>query len=124
MPPAVLVQPVGIAELPYEYRGRVVQVLRNLRYLRVLVPEAHDFALSKLAAGRMNDFQAIEDMHRREPLDYETLLNRYLGEMRWSLACTPHDVVDDAVLTCIDMLFGARQRAEAARRLAANRRRY
>ena len=65
-PPAVLVQPVTIAEMPYDYLSRAVQVLHDLRYLRVLVPESHDFALSKLAAGRMNDFQAVEDVHHRQ----------------------------------------------------------
>lgn len=52
--------------------------LRGLTRLTVLVPEAHDLVLLKIARAEAHDLDAVEDIHRARPLGLETLLARYL----------------------------------------------
>lgn len=47
----------------------------------VQVPEKHDLALMKVIRGYEHDLDGIEAIHRRSPLDLETLLQRYRDEM-------------------------------------------
>ena len=74
----VPVQKASIAEPPYSFEDRLLPVdIPGLRQLRVLVPEAHDLVLLKVARGEAHDLDAIEDIHRASPLNLETLLERY-----------------------------------------------
>lgn len=78
MAPAVPVQPVGIYQAPYAWEERRVPLrLPGLRRLTVLLPEAHDLALMKVARGLTHDLQAIEDVHRASPLSLATLVERF-----------------------------------------------
>lgn len=72
------VQVVGIAEAPegFEERTQKIPLERAVR-LTVLVPERHDLAMMKLARGYEHDLQALEDIHRLQPFEVETLVARY-----------------------------------------------
>ena len=76
--PVLPVQVVGIAEGPEGLEGRAQKVaLEGTTQLTVVVPERHDLAIMKLARGYEHDLQALEDIHRLQPFDVETLLARY-----------------------------------------------
>jgi hypothetical protein len=74
----VPVQKATIAEPPYSFEDRLIPLdIRGLTKLRVLVPEAHDLVLMKVARGEAHDLDAIEDIHRASTLELSTLLERY-----------------------------------------------
>ena len=61
----VPIQSVGIVQPPYEYEDRLRPLpIRGLKRLQILVPEAHDLALMKVARGEAHDLEAIEEIHR------------------------------------------------------------
>ena len=51
--------------------------IRGLKRLQILVPEAHDVALMKVARGEAHDLEAIEEIQRISPLSLSTLISRY-----------------------------------------------
>lgn len=74
----VPVQKASIAEPPYAFEDRLIALsIPGLTKLRVLVPEAHDLVLMKIARGEAHDLDAVEDIHRAAPLDLDTLVARY-----------------------------------------------
>lgn len=74
----VPVEAVGIVQPPYEYEDRLRPLpIAGLKFLHVLVPEAHDLALMKVARGEAHDLAAIEEIHRISPLSLVTLASRY-----------------------------------------------
>lgn len=74
----VPVQKATIAEPPWSFEERLTPVvLAGLTRLRVLVPEAHDLVLMKVARAEAHDLEAIEDIHRASPLSLDTLIDRY-----------------------------------------------
>jgi hypothetical protein len=69
---------IGIVQPPYEYEDRLRPLpIRGLKRLQILVPEAHDLALMKVARGEAHDLEAIEEIHRILPLSLATLVSRY-----------------------------------------------
>lgn len=77
-PASIPVQKAAIAEPPWSFEDRLIPLgLPGLARLRVLVPEAHDLVLLKVARGEAHDLDAIEDIHRAAPLNVDTLLERY-----------------------------------------------
>src|SRR5713226_8523285 len=76
--PVLPVQVVGIAEAPEGLEQRAQRVaLESATRLTVFVPERHDLAMMKLARGYEHDLQALEDIHRLQPFEVETLVARY-----------------------------------------------
>ncbi len=71
-------QKAAIAEPPYNFEERLLLLpMEGLKHLTVFIPEPHDLALMKTARGEALDFDAIEDVHREQPLDLQTLIERY-----------------------------------------------
>ena len=69
---------IRIVQPPYEYEDRLRPLaIRGLKRLQILVPEAHDLALMKVARGEAHDLEAIEEIHRISPLSLATLVSRY-----------------------------------------------
>jgi hypothetical protein len=77
----VPIQKSAVADAPYEFESRLDRVLPDLRKLTVLVPEKHDLVLMKAVRCYEHDLQAIAEMHANAPLDLETLVQRFEGEM-------------------------------------------
>jgi hypothetical protein len=74
----VPVQKAAVAGPPYNFEDRLRLVnLPKLRRLKVMVPEAHDLVLLKTARAEAHDLDAIEDIHREQPLSLSTLIERY-----------------------------------------------
>jgi hypothetical protein len=71
----------GVADGPYDFESRLERALPHLQRLVVKVPEKHDLALMKVVRGYEHDLDGIEAIHRRSPLDLQTLLQRYRDEM-------------------------------------------
>ena len=72
----VPIQAVGIVQPPYEYEDRLRPLpIRGLKRLQILVPEAHDLALMKVARGEAHDLEAIEEIHRISPFSLATLVS-------------------------------------------------
>jgi hypothetical protein len=92
-----------VADGPTELESRLERALPHLKRLAVRVPEKHDLVLMKVVRGDEHDLQAIEAIHHRSPLDLETLLARYQGEM--GTAIIDPRRLKGHVLTMVERLF-------------------
>jgi hypothetical protein len=71
----------GVADGPADFESRLEHVLPRLKRLRASVPERHDLVLMKVLRCDEHDLQAIEEIHRRSPLDPSVLVTRHQQEM-------------------------------------------
>ena len=110
---SIPIEPTPVADLPYEFESRLLRVLPELRRLELFVPEAHDLALSKLVRAHAGDLAALEELHARHPLSFETLVARYRDEM--SLAIGDPSRLEQNLLLGVHVLFGEIRRDEAKR---------
>jgi|SRR5579859_7754397 len=117
------VSPAGraVGDWPWNSDDRLVRVLPKLTRLQVLTLEAHDLALSKAVRAWEKDLAMIGDLHRRRPLDLETLYRRYADEM--SQAIGHPRTLDLNFCALIERLFGPAAVDEIALRLQRRRRR-
>lgn len=73
------VQKATIAQPPYTFEDRLTPLrIDGLSKLIVLVPEAHDLVLMKIARGEAHDLDAVEDINRNQTLSLPILIERYL----------------------------------------------
>ncbi len=85
--------------------------------LTVLVPEAHDLVVMKIARGEAHDLDAVEDVHRAVALNLDALVERYRE--------TRTQVVGSAemhrlnFLAAVARLFGAAKAEEVEKRTVA-----
>ena len=106
---------VPIAELPYSFEERLLTLsIKGLSKLTVLVPEAHDLVLMKVARGEAHDLDAIEDIHRAAPLDFDTLLARYRETTPQVMGSKEMHRLN--FLAAVARLFGAEKADEADKR--------
>ncbi len=74
--------PAAVWDGPYEYETRLVPYpLAGTRCLRVFVPERHDLVLMKAIRAQQNDLDTAKDMHLKEPLKFDLLIQRIKTEM-------------------------------------------
>ena len=105
----------GVADAPYHFEDRLERLtIKGLKKLRLWVPERHDLVLMKLVRGYEHDLEVIEEMHRHEPMDLDTLLARYL-EMDAAIG-DPRRLELNFVAG-IERLFGAKAAEQAVRRM-------
>lgn len=117
--PGVPVQRTGVYFAPYSHEERLEVVeIPGLRRLTVQVPERHDLAIMKLARGFDRDLDAVEQMHRAEPLHLDTLVERFAET--WITG--PQRLADIGFFSVIETLFGE-QAADAAEAQLHERRR-
>ena len=77
---------VGVAKVPEEYESRLTEVFpKTFKFLRLLVLDPYDLALSKLERNIERDRSDVQHLARSVPLDLEVLKNRYEVEMRWQM---------------------------------------
>lgn len=116
----VPVQSVGLFAGPYDYESRCTHLaIDGLKLLTLLVPEAHDLALMKVARGLTHDLEAVEDVHNARPLDLEILVARYyetLTQVTGSL-----EDFKLSFLSLVDRLFGRVVAARVEARLENER---
>jgi hypothetical protein len=110
----------GVADAPYHCEERLKRVMSQLGRLVVRVLDKHDLALSKAVRGYEHDMQQIEALHQTDALDYDVLVERFLGEMAQAIG-NPR-MIALAFLECIDRLFGDLARDRAEKRLRAAKR--
>ena len=108
-----------VADLPYEFESRLVRVMPHLERLELFVPEAHHLVLSKLVRAHAGDLAAIEELHARNPLSFDTLMRRYLDEMTHAIGDPVR--LDGNFRLGVHVLFGELKLGEAQRALAARR---
>jgi hypothetical protein len=75
------VEKSGVADAPFEFESRLQRALPHLKHLSVMVPEKHDLVLMKAMRCYEHDLQAIAEIHEHSPLELETLVQRFQGEM-------------------------------------------
>jgi hypothetical protein len=69
----------SLASAPFRWLDRRVPCpVPGLTRLRVLLPEAHDWAILRAATALATDLDAVEALHRLEPLRLGVLVSRYL----------------------------------------------
>jgi Nucleotidyltransferase of unknown function (DUF6036) len=114
--------PAGVADAPYEFESRLVPVLaeRGWKRLKLFALERHDLALSKIVRGVQGDIEHVVAIHRLQPLDFDTLIERYIHEMKHVVA--RRESLRSTLLWCIDELFGELAREDAAQRLDSSER--
>jgi Nucleotidyltransferase of unknown function (DUF6036) len=118
MRPQIPVQKATIAEPPYNFEDRLIPLaLPGLRKLTVLVPEAHDLVLLKVARAEAHDLDAIEDVHASHPLDLAVLLERYIETKTQVIGSVTEHRLN--FLAAIARLFGEATAEEADERLTA-----
>jgi hypothetical protein len=102
------VQAVGFFTPPYDYESRRSKLaLKGLKRLTVLVPEVHDLAIMKAARALTHDLDAIEDIHRKLPLDLDTLIARYY-EARTQVTGSVEEFTI-GFLALVERLFGEKE---------------
>ncbi len=110
------VQTVPFFTPPYDYESRRTPLTINgLERLTVLVPEVHDLAIMKAARALTHDLDAVEDVHRRSPLDVDTLVARYY-DARTQVTGSVDDFTI-GFLALIERLFGAIEARRVQRRI-------
>jgi hypothetical protein len=106
----------AVGDMPYEYESRLRRVLPRLHRLEVYVPEKHDLALSKVMRCHEGDLAGIEALHRLHGLDEETLVTRYMEEMKHVIGDPSR--IDLNLLVAVERLFGVVDAEVVERRLA------
>ena len=108
----------AVADPPYNYEDRRQRLDLPFRNLVVWVPERHDLLLMKAVRAARHDEEVIVEMHRAEPFDLETIIERYNSEM--GQAVGNHDIFDQNIQLIVEKLFNsksARRLGKAAKRL-------
>ena len=106
----------AVGDVPYEYESRLRRVLPRLHRLEVCVPEKHDLALSKVMRCHEGDLAGIEALHRLHGLDEETLVTRYMEEMKHVIGDPGR--IDLNLLAAVERVFGVVDAEAVERRLA------
>lgn len=80
----VYLDPVGVlAPLPVDYEERLTDAAPSLfKNIRLMVLEAHDIALAKIARNSPRDIADVKHLARKAKLDTETLRKRFEAEVR------------------------------------------
>jgi hypothetical protein len=107
----------AVADPPWNYEDRRQRLDLPFRSLVVFVPERHDLLLMKAVRASRHDEEVIQEMHRVEPFDLDTIVQRYDEEMGQAIG--DHKILDLKLELIIEKLFGA----TAARRIGKSKRR-
>ena len=105
---------------PYTYEDRLEDLqVPGLGFLHVLIPERHDLAITKIARGYTRDIDAVAAMHRCEPFDLPTLVERY--QETWVTG--PQGSADIGFRSALSGVFGDEDAGAGMELLADLRRR-
>jgi hypothetical protein len=110
------VQPVNFFTPPYDYESRRTTLpIRGLKHLTVLIPEVHDLAIMKAARAETHDLEAVEDIHKKRPLDLDTLIARYY-EARTQVTGSV-EMFTLGFLALVERLFGEKEAQRIQQRI-------
>ncbi|MBK9069398.1 MAG: hypothetical protein IPL79_00080 [Myxococcales bacterium] len=105
-----------IAEVPYNYEARLVQILPSeLIRLRVYVLERHDLVLSKVVRWDEGDERHVQEMHAISPLSYDVLTKRFALEMKQAMGNPV--TIRAHLLELVRELFGELAEVRASKRI-------
>lgn len=110
----------GVADVPYDCEDRLQPVEGVWTKLTVRVLEPQDLALSKAVRGNEHELAAIEKLHEVKPLDFETLVARYLDEMGHAVG-NFGDRLDPNFVLMIQRLFSEIAAEDAEDQLSRHR---
>jgi len=114
IPRPIRVRQALAGEPRYGFEDRVWPArIKGLRFLTVLVPEAHDQMLLK--AARAEPLDSIADLHRDYPLSLPTLVERY-HEMKRQVS-GPRSRFKASFLEVVGKLFGKAKAVEVGKLL-------
>ncbi len=116
---AIPVVPAGVADVPYHARNRLKKEPTPWKHLQVFMLERHDLALSKAVRGNEHDLAAIEQLHRVEPLDLDTLVARHLDEMGQAIGDPAR--LDANFVLLIERLYGEVEADRVEKRIRTRR---
>lgn len=94
----------AVADTPWNYQERLESMKAGR--LTVLVPERHDLALMKVVRSYRKDLDVIAEMHRVNPFDLGTFVQRFTDEMTHVIS--DEKVLRQKFLLCVQELFGDR----------------
>lgn len=76
----------GVADAPYNFEHRLLLYQeREFQYLRILVPEIHDYILMKTVRGYEHDLEVIEEIACKNEVKKEILVQRFEDEMKQAI---------------------------------------
>jgi hypothetical protein len=79
----VYLDQVGVAQPPYEYESRLVEMFPGaFRYLHLMALDPYDLALTKLERNFERDRSDVRHLARTVPFDLDILRDRYTKELR------------------------------------------
>ena len=110
---AITVSHAAVGDVPWNSEDRLERVLPDLEHLRVWVLEKHDLALSKCVRCAEHDLQQLEELHCNNPLQFDTLVERFRTEMGHAMGDAERRRRN--FLDMIERLFGEMKRLEADR---------
>lgn len=114
------VQTVPFFTPPYDYEARCTKLqIKGLKRLTILLPEVHDLAIMKAARALTHDLEGVEDIHRKRPLNLETLIERYY-EARTQVTGSQEDF-KLGFLALVERLFGTKTARNVKQRLETER---
>jgi hypothetical protein len=98
---------VGVAKVPEDYESRLTEVFpQTFKFLRLLVLDPYDLALSKLERNIERDRSDVRHLARSVPFDIEILKRRYEDELRWQMGNPDRE--DLTLRLWIDMILEER----------------
>ncbi len=110
------IQTVPFFTPPYDYESRCAKLaIGGLKRLTVLVPEIHDLAIMKAARALTHDLDAVEDIHRKHPLDLDTLVTRHY-EARTQVTGSAEEFTT-GFLALVERLYGSKEALRVQRRI-------
>jgi hypothetical protein len=96
----------SVADPPYNYEDRRQRLDLPFCNLVVWVPERHDLLLMKAARAARHDEEVIVEMHKAEPFNLETIIERYNEEMGHAIG--DPKIQDQKIALIVEKLFGAK----------------
>ena len=103
----------AVADVPWHFEDRLERQLPELRNLQVWVLEKHDLVLSKSVRCDEHDLEQLEELHAKNPLDFDVLVTRFRTEMTHAIGEPAK--IRERFLEMIERLSGELKRVEADR---------
>jgi hypothetical protein len=95
-------QRASIADLPYNYEDRLLELELGLDHLRIFTLEIYDLVLSKICSPRPKDFEDAKYLITTQSLLYNTLYARWQSDLQ---SFIPHPERHETTLRLVKDYF-------------------